>query len=375
MRTTSWPISSNEARTGALGAAGSLSANSNAFQDVGLFPATTYLYQVYAIGSYGPSDYSNLAVVTTQLQPALPPAPLAVIPTAFNEITIRPARQLDGRDWLSDRAQPRRRELDHGGHYAAQRHYVHRFRGKRLDGVHVSRDRLEVRHLVALQPELVYDDAAVPPVAPTALKATPIAYNKISLTWQDNATNETAYKVQRSLDGTTWTTVATLAATRRRTPKRLDRFEVIPVSGDGFQHDGCVGQLECVAGTDLRTAAERTDRLEGGSSGSSMLLSWTDTSKNETGFKVLVRPTAFTGRSSADRGQCQELQSDCAAPKGQTYYYAVAATNQGGDSPLSLPVTLKYNTTSAKAAGCRNCDARRGVYCSPIASSSTSSAT
>ena len=52
-----------------------------------------------------------------------------------------------------------------------------------------------------------------PPAAPTALGAVPISASQVNLSWTDNATDETGYRVERSPDGgTTWTEVASLGA-------------------------------------------------------------------------------------------------------------------------------------------------------------------
>jgi titin len=54
----------------------------------------------------------------------------------------------------------------------------------------------------------------LPPLAPTNLTATPGAAGTklINLAWVDNATTETAYYVERSTTGTTWSALATLAS-------------------------------------------------------------------------------------------------------------------------------------------------------------------
>jgi hypothetical protein len=48
------------------------------------------------------------------------------------------------------------------------------------------------------------DEIKVSTTAPPSLKASPIAAGRIDLTWIDNATDETGYRVQRSNDGHTW---------------------------------------------------------------------------------------------------------------------------------------------------------------------------
>jgi hypothetical protein len=51
------------------------------------------------------------------------------------------------------------------------------------------------------------------PVAPTALGAVSISASQIDLSWTDNATDETGYRVERSPDGgATWTEIASLGA-------------------------------------------------------------------------------------------------------------------------------------------------------------------
>jgi predicted phage tail protein len=53
------------------------------------------------------------------------------------------------------------------------------------------------------------------PAAPSALTATVASRTRINLAWTDNATNETGIVLQRSTDGTTFATIATLGANVR----------------------------------------------------------------------------------------------------------------------------------------------------------------
>ena len=55
--------------------------------------------------------------------------------------------------------------------------------------------------------------ACLPPSAPSNLSATAVSANQINLSWTDNASDETAYRVERSLDGSTgWGEIASLTA-------------------------------------------------------------------------------------------------------------------------------------------------------------------
>lgn len=51
-----------------------------------------------------------------------------------------------------------------------------------------------------------------PPAAPTNASASAIAPDTINVNWTDNATDETSFTLQRSLDDATWSTIATLGA-------------------------------------------------------------------------------------------------------------------------------------------------------------------
>src|SRR5204862_862530 len=46
--------------------------------------------------------------------------------------------------------------------------------------------------------------AATPPAAPSKLAAVAVSGSQVSLTWADNASNETGFKLYRSGDGVNW---------------------------------------------------------------------------------------------------------------------------------------------------------------------------
>jgi hypothetical protein len=57
-----------------------------------------------------------------------------------------------------------------------------------------------------------FTNAAAVPAAATNLMAVAVADGSVALTWKDNATNETGYKIERSLDGVNFTPVTTAGA-------------------------------------------------------------------------------------------------------------------------------------------------------------------
>ncbi len=54
--------------------------------------------------------------------------------------------------------------------------------------------------------------ATNPPVAPSSLTATATSHSTVALTWSDNALDESGYLVERSLDESSWSSIASLTA-------------------------------------------------------------------------------------------------------------------------------------------------------------------
>jgi len=71
--------------------------------------------------------------------------------------------------------------------------------------------------------------AATVPAAPSNLAATPAGPNRIDLTWDDNATDETGYRVERSPDGAgSW----------------VDVSGTLPADADAYSDTGLVCETE-----------------------------------------------------------------------------------------------------------------------------------
>ena len=57
-----------------------------------------------------------------------------------------------------------------------------------------------------------YSGVCPTPLPPTNLTATAVSSSQINLSWTDNSNNETGFRVERSIDGTTFTQIATVGA-------------------------------------------------------------------------------------------------------------------------------------------------------------------
>jgi hypothetical protein len=165
--------------------------------------------------------------------------------------------------------------------------------------------------------------------APTNLTATATSQTQINLTWADNSTNETGFKVERA--GTPITTTAANATSYSDSGLSCGTtysYSVIATNanGDSTAVTASATTLACSmppapvpnAPTDLSGSAASQTQIN---------LSWTDNSTDETGFKVeragsLITTTAADATSYSDSGLSCSM----------TYSYSIKATNASGDS-------------------------------------------
>ena len=185
---------------------------------------------------------------------------------------------------------------------------------------------------------------ATPPTAPSGLSATATSSNSIDLSWTDNASNENNFVVQRSTtSGSGFATIATLGT---NTTSYADatglsasttyyyRVYATNSAGDsGFSNEAsattnAVPPQPPIAPSGLSATA---------TSSSSIDLSWTDNSTNETNF--VIQRSATSGSGFATIATLAPNTSSYADTTGlsasTTYYYRVYATNGAGDSGFS----------------------------------------
>ncbi len=182
------------------------------------------------------------------------------------------------------------------------------------------------------------------PAAPTALTATAASPTQVNLSWTDNATNETGYKVARAV-GTTgaFTLLSTLGAgatsfiDTTAAAGTQYTYEVCAYNSAG-DSTSCAGSVTTPVPTPVVPAAP-TALAATATSTSQISLAWTDNSTNETGYK-LERATG-TGAYAlvATLGAGATSYSDSGLAAATQYSYRVYAYNSGGNSAYSNVAT------------------------------------
>lgn len=188
--------------------------------------------------------------------------------------------------------------------------------------------------------------ATTPPASPTALGASAVSSSQVNLSWSDNATDESGFRIERSADGVGFTEIATVGT------------NVTSYSSTGLNASTWYWyQVRAYnsAGNSAYTnmASARTQdpvpppAAPGGLTASALpklkvQLNWADNSSTESGFRLERSLDQVSWTQIATPGANVTSYTATGHKAGKTYYFRVRAWNSGGDSTWS-------NTASATA--------------------------
>jgi len=314
-------------------------ANVAAYSNTSLAASTTYYYRVRAYNA-GNSAYSNTASATTQAAPDTTP------PSAPGSLTASAvsSTQID-LSWSAS--------TDNVG-VTGYRVY----RSTTLVGSPVGTSWSDT----GLTPSTSYSytvkaaDAAgnlsaasntatattlpaeVPPAAPSSLIATPGSTTQVNLAWSDNSSNETGFKIERSLSASTgFSQIATVGAgvtsyiNTGLSPSTTYYYRV-----RAYNATGDSGYSNTAPATTLEVPPAAPGSLAATAVSSSQInLAWVDKSSTEDGFKIERSLSASSGFSQiATVGTGVTSYQNTGLSASTTYYYRVRAYN-GSNSPYS----------------------------------------
>jgi hypothetical protein len=187
------------------------------------------------------------------------------------------------------------------------------------------------------------------PSAPSGLAARSVAWNQVVVGWTDTSSNETGFKVERSLDGVTFTEVATLGAGAvsysdvavTATSNYYYRVRAYnSIGGSSFTNTLGVTTPALPPAPPVAPASVAAANNADGSA----LVRWTDASTNESSFEV--RRETWNSRkllwgSPTTIGTIPANMTSMVDLTGNgTYRYSVRAVNAGGASGLAGPAQV-----------------------------------
>lgn len=301
-----------------------LPAGASAFADVSVSEGTAYEYRVLSANAAGRTASAPVAATTW------PTPPTSVVATATSGVDVR----LTWVDASLGETGHRLERRAPGGTFAAigtapadaTSAQVGATEGTALEY------RVVAVNAGGASPSLVAS-VTTPPAAPTDLAATAVSPTRVELTWTDNSSRETAYRVERWGPGNLPAQV--LAALAPDTTAYADTtvsgngdyvYRVCAVGPGGETADGrMVSTVLIAAPSEVRTA---------GFAPSTIGVTWRDRSPNDSGFRV-ERRVAGAGPFAPLASVPPDVTSyfDVGVTPGVAYEYQVIASDGTIDSP------------------------------------------
>ena len=185
----------------------------------------------------------------------------------------------------------------------------------------------------------VESGAGDPPAPPSDLAATAAGSSQINLVWTDNATDESGFKIERSLDNVNFSPVTTTGADVTSyadsglTPNTTYWYRVSATNASG---DSAWSNIDSAMTDAPPPPPLAPGGLTASSSGSSSIdVSWVDNSNNELGFTIERSTDNVNFESAGSTGANVTVFTDTGLTAGATYWYRAYAYNASGNSGYS----------------------------------------
>ncbi|HEV2856179.1 MAG TPA: fibronectin type III domain-containing protein [Thermoanaerobaculia bacterium] len=326
----------------------------------GLAASTSYSFRVRASNAGGFSPYSNTASATTQATAPPPPPPAPVAPSALaaqavsttditlswadnssNEDAFRVER-LSGTTWQEILTLSANVTSVRVTGLAASTAYSFRVRASNAGGFSPYSNTASATTQATVVTSTV-------PAAPSSLAARAASSSEIALTWVDNSTNETAFRVEK-LSGTTWQEIFTVGAgvTSARVTglaaSTTYNFRVRASNASGFSTYSNTAATTTLAGTTTTTTTPPPPAAPTGLTAKwlgngTVAVTWIDNSTTETKFTV-ERMVSGVYQAQVTVGANVTSANVTGLSSGASYTFRVKVTDAYGQSTYSGGVNV-----------------------------------
>ena len=176
-----------------------------------------------------------------------------------------------------------------------------------------------------------------PPSMPSGLAAAAADSSDINLSWTDNSTNETGFKIEQSPDGSTWSEITTVGANATSfTASGLAASTTYYYRVRAYNAGGNSGYSNTTNATTTARPAVPSGLTATVVSPTSVRLDWTDNSNNETGFRLQISSNGGSSWSNATTTSANvTTYTDTGLTTNHAYLYRVRAQGSAGNSSYS----------------------------------------
>jgi FtsP/CotA-like multicopper oxidase with cupredoxin domain len=179
------------------------------------------------------------------------------------------------------------------------------------------------------------------PAAPGTVTAALQAGPQIALSWVDNATNETGFVVERSVNGGSYATLTTAAANATT----YTDSTVLPGTSYSYRvaasYSGILSAYGISATVTVPPVPVAPGNLAGTlQAGPQIALTWSDNSGNETGFVLQRSENGGAFQTVATPGANVTSYTDTPVTSGSSYRYQIAAQNGSGTSSYAVSAAI-----------------------------------
>lgn len=314
------------------------------YSSLNLTPSTTYNYRVRAYNAAGSSPYSNTAGTSTQDPPVAPAAPSNLTAAAASSTQINLAwtdnsgnedgfyieRSPNGTTYTQIASVGSNTTAYSSSGLTASTTYYYRVRA--FNSIGASNYTTAASAMTQAPP-------ASPPAAPSGLAATAVSSTQINLSWNDNSNNETEFAIERSLDGTAFTQIATVAANTTSysntglsaATQYAYRVRALNAAGNSNYSNTSNATTQAAP----QSPAAPTALSATAASSTQINLAWTDNSNNETGFYIERSADGSSFTQIAAVGSNVSTYSNTGLTAATVYYYRVRSYSAAGNSNYS----------------------------------------
>ena len=327
----------------------SLPAGTTATQIGGLAASTAYSFRVRAANAGGYSAYSNTASATTPVPPVPPAAPTALTAQAVSTSAIN----LSWQDNSTNEDSFHVRQLVNGTYQEIQ------VLGPNVTSVQIGGLAAGTTYSFLVVAANAYGSSAFSNAASATTQAPPLpvpaaptnltakggtAAGTIQLTWTDNSSNETSFRIEELIGGSYQEVYAvgasiTTAQITGLAPGASYSFRVRAANASGYSAYSNVATATSTPGTPPPTAPQITSATALGSG--AVQVKWRDNSSTEIQFVVEDSTNGSTFQTAATLPANSTLAKITGLTKGVKYYFRVKAVDVFGQSSYS---TVMYVT-------------------------------